>query len=57
MNEPSPVTGVAAALVAMADRLEDLAETADLMGDVAGAQRFRDQASTRRLEAMARLDP
>jgi hypothetical protein len=56
MNEPSPTTGVAA-LVAVADRLEDLAETADLMGDAAGAQHLRDQASARRLQAMALLDP
>lgn len=43
-------------LTAVADRFDDLAETADLMGDEAGAQRFRLQASDRRMEAMRILD-
>ena len=43
-------------LVAAADRLEALADTAELMGDDDGAARFRAEASRRRLEAMALLD-
>ena len=43
-------------LVRAADRLEALADTADLMGDDDGATGFRAQASERRLEAMALLD-
>ena len=39
-----------------ADRLDSLAETADLMGDPASATRFREQASTLRMEAMRLLD-
>jgi hypothetical protein len=44
------------ALQAVADRLDALAETALLMGDVDGASRMREQASARRLEALALLD-
>jgi hypothetical protein len=43
-------------LVSAADRLEALAETAELMGDDDGAARFRAEASWRRLRAMALLD-
>jgi hypothetical protein len=43
-------------LVCAADRLEELADTAEIMGDEDGAARFRSQASLRRLEAMALLD-
>jgi hypothetical protein len=43
-------------LVTAADRLEALADTAELMGDEAGAAGFRDQASHHRLAAMALLD-
>ena len=43
-------------LTAAADRFDDLAETAELMGDEAGAQRFRGHASARRMEAMRLLD-
>ena len=43
-------------LVAAADRLAAMADTAELMGDDDGAERFRAQASQRRLEAMALLD-
>jgi hypothetical protein len=39
-----------------ADRLDSLADTAELMGDDDGAARFRAQATRRRLEAMALLD-
>jgi hypothetical protein len=43
-------------LTAVADRLESLADTAELMGDDDGAARFRAEASQRRLRAMALLD-
>jgi hypothetical protein len=43
-------------LVGAADRLEALADTAELMGDDDGAARFRDEASRQRLRAMALLD-
>ena len=44
------------ALRRAADRLDELAETADLMGDIAGARRMRDEALANRLEAMRLLD-
>jgi hypothetical protein len=43
-------------LVSAADRLEELADTAEIMGDEDGAVWFRARASQRRLEAMALLD-
>jgi hypothetical protein len=43
-------------LVAGAERLDALAETAELMGDVAVAARFRSAAVERRLRAMRLLD-
>jgi hypothetical protein len=43
-------------LVRAADRLDSLAETAELMGDGSGADRLRTEASSRRLQAMALLD-
>ena len=43
-------------LARTADRLESLADTAELMGDEAGAARFRSGASQCRLRAMALLD-
>lgn len=51
--EPELVTE----LVAAADRLDGLADTAELMGDDAGAHRFRDRAGALRVRAMALLDP
>ena len=45
-----------AALRRTADRLEELADTAELMGDTDGAARLRTAAWNRRLEAMALLD-
>lgn len=51
--EPEPVTE----LVAVADRLDGLADTAELMGDDAGAHRFRGRAAALRARAMALLDP
>ena len=44
-------------LVRAAERLEELADTAELMGDDDGAERFRGQASQTRLVAMDMLDP
>jgi hypothetical protein len=44
------------ALRRTADRLEELADTAELMGDADGAARLRSAAWSRRLEAMALLD-
>jgi hypothetical protein len=43
-------------LLSAADRLEELADTAEIMGDHDGAVRFRARATQRRLEAMALLD-
>ena len=42
--------------VGAADRLESLADTAELMGDDDGAARFRAAASEQRFRAMALLD-
>jgi len=44
------------ALTRAAERLDGLADTAELMGDLDGAERMRWEASHRRLEAMALLD-
>jgi hypothetical protein len=43
-------------LVRSADRLDALADTAELMDDEDGAARFRAEASRQRLRAMALLD-
>ncbi|MFO7278830.1 MAG: hypothetical protein C0P77_000350 [Thermoanaerobacterales bacterium] len=43
-------------LADLADRLDGLAEVADLMGDEAGAARLRSQATARRLRALRLLD-
>jgi hypothetical protein len=39
-----------------ADRYDGFADTAELMGDPAGAERFRALANRRRLQAMTLLD-
>lgn len=44
------------ALTAAADRLDQLAETADLMGDDAGSARLRGMAADMRARALALLD-
>ena len=44
------------ALRRSADRLDELAETADLMGDDDSAAAFRDQAIACRMRAMSVLD-
>ncbi len=41
---------------AAADRLDQLAEVAELMGDADGAVRMRHQAADRRMQAMKLLD-
>ena len=43
-------------LRASADRYDDFADTAELMGDEAGAAAFRGHAHRRRLQAMELLD-
>lgn len=43
-------------LAAAADRLDELADVADLMGDEAGAARFRREGSIARRRALAILD-
>ena len=43
-------------LMRLVVRLDDLADTAELMGDLDGAARYRDAASSRRLAAMQLLD-
>lgn len=43
-------------LMRLVVRLDDLADTAELMGDLDGAARYRDAASRRRLAAMQLLD-
>ena len=54
--EPTSRDADARELARRADRLDALAEIADLMGDGEGAARWRTQAWIRRLEAMALLD-
>jgi hypothetical protein len=54
--EPQDLSAAPGDLVAVADRLSSLAETAELMGDEAGASRFRDAAAIMRLQAMDLLD-
>lgn len=51
-REPELVTD----MVAAADRLEGLADTAELMDDPGNAQRFRRHASALRHKAMSLLD-
>jgi hypothetical protein len=56
VTDGSHAASVVSALRRAADRLEELADTAELMGDVDGAARMRTAACNRRLEAMALLD-
>jgi hypothetical protein len=44
------------ALTRAADRLDDLADTAELMGDADGADRLRSEARANRMHAMDLLD-
>jgi hypothetical protein len=43
-------------LEAVADRLDALADAAHLMGDAVGEDRLREQAMSRRMQALALLD-
>jgi hypothetical protein len=54
--DDGPATSELRALEAVADRLDALAEVAQLMGDVDGAARMREQAAGRRMQALALLD-
>lgn len=53
-DDPQP--SALSALVAAADRMDSLADIADLMGDRAGADRLRERSSSCRLRAMRLLD-
>jgi hypothetical protein len=53
-DEPQPREVLV--LTATAERLDALADTAELMGDRAGADRLRERASSCRLRAMRSLD-
>jgi len=44
------------ALTALADRLDELADMAGVMGDADGEAKWRERASRRRLQALALLD-
>ena len=55
MTDPLPRSAVPA-LTRAADRLDELADTAELMGDPDGAARLRGEARAHRMEAMALLD-
>jgi hypothetical protein len=55
VTDPLPRTAVPA-LARAADRLDELADTAELMGDVEGANRLRGEACAHRMQAMALLD-
>lgn len=54
--EREPGEPTVEALIASAERLDGFAETAELMGDEAGAGRFRSEAAARRAAAMSLLD-
>ena len=54
--EGDPVAEEARTLAAAADRYGALADIAELMGDPAGAERWREQAASHRLHAMRLLD-
>ena len=56
MSEDSARTDVPAVGTAAADRLDALADIAELMGDDAGAEALRARASHVRLHAMSLLD-
>lgn len=55
MTDRLPPSAVPA-LVRAADRLDELADTAELMGDSEGATRFRGEARANRMQAMELLD-
>jgi hypothetical protein len=55
VTDPLPRSAVPA-LTRAADRLDELADTAELMGDAEGAARLRDDARANRMRAMDLLD-
>lgn len=55
MTDPLPAAAVPA-LTRAAERLDELADTAELMGDPDGAARLRSEASSNRMQAMGLLD-
>lgn len=55
MTDRLPPTAIPA-LTRAADRLDELADTAELMGDVDGAARLRGEAGANRMRAMELLD-
>lgn len=55
MTDPLPAAAVPA-LTRAAERLDELADTAELMGDPDGAARLRGEASANRMQAMDLLD-
>lgn len=55
MTDPLPRSAIPA-LTRAADRLDELADTADLMGDTDGANRLRGEARANRMQAMELLD-
>ncbi len=57
MAEHDPISsGSHGHLSETADRFDELAETAELMGDADGAQQLRERALALRMEAMKLLD-
>ena len=57
MAEHDPISSAShGRLSETADRLDELAETAELMGDADGAQQLRERALALRMEAMRLLD-
>lgn len=56
MDADNSVVGDAARPSKAADRLDELAETAELMGDTDGAHQWRERALALRMAAMKLLD-
>lgn len=59
MSDPRPPSlppSAVPALVRAADRLDELADAAELMGDDDGATRLRDEARAHRMQALDLLD-
>ena len=52
-----PAAAAVRRLTESADRLDDLAEVAELMGDDDGSSRWRERAAARRHDALGLLDP